>query len=250
MKPGLHLVGQTFLSVLGMRAGAFVPPEPAKTPWNSPMLAMLVARSAGAGMPPHSRTTDRQECLLHQTGMPPHSRATDRRERLPHRLLAMVVLAVLLATPGRAADPVAAPPAAVRFSHLDVYLDVGEKPLAAYQFELTPTGGDVLLTGLEGGEHAAFRDAPYYDPAALHQARSRVIVAAFNTGGDLPRGKTRVARLHLQVTGPAEPAWATKLQVAASSDGKPIDAKLTLSAGSAATSQNSGRLAAPEGAVP
>ena len=166
---------------------------------------------------------------------------------------AVVLCAVLLATPGKGAGPALDAPGAapgVRFSHVDVYLDVGAKPLAAYQFELVPTAGEVLLTGLEGGEHAAFRDAPYYDPAALHQAKSRVIVAAFNTGGDLPHGKTRVARLHVQVTGPAEPAWATKLQVAASSDGKPIDAKLTVSAGSAATSQNSGRLAAPEGAVP
>ena len=177
------------------------------------------------------------------------------------KLLGAVVLsAVLLATPGKGAGPapnVAVAVPAVRFSYVDVFLDVGAKPLAAYQVELTPTGGDVLLTGLEGGEHAAFRDAPYYDPAALHQAKSRVIVAAFNTGGDLPHGRTRVARLHLQVTGPAEPAWATNLQVAASSDGKPIDAKLTLSAGSAtgqgagpATSQDSGRLAAPEGALP
>jgi hypothetical protein len=164
-------------------------------------------------------------------------------------LLALVLSAVLLATAGWAADPAPAA-AAVRFGYLDVYVDAGEKPLAAYQFELTPTAGDVLLTGLEGGEHAAFRAAPYYDEAALHQAKSRVIVAAFNTGNDLPRGRTRVARLHLQITGPAEPAWATKLQVAASSDGKPIDAKVTVSAGSAATSQNSGRPAAPEGAVP
>ena len=165
---------------------------------------------------------------------------------------AMVLSAVLLATPGNGAGPAPAGAPAVRFSFLDVYLDVGAKPLAAYHVELTPTGGDVVLTGLEGGEHAAFGDAPYYDPAALHQAKSRVIVAAFNTGADLPHGKTRVARLHLQVTGPAEPAWATKLQVAASSDGKPIDAKITVSAGSAtaATSQNSGRLAAPEGALP
>ena len=174
-------------------------------------------------------------------------------------LCAMVLSAVLLATPGRAADPGPAAPAApaargVRFSYLDVYLDAGAKPLAAYQVELTSTAGHVLLTALEGGEHAAFKDAPYYDPAALHGANSRVIVAAFNTGGNLPSGRTRVARLHLQVTGPAEPAWATKLQVAASSDGKPIEAKLTVSAGSAATgaatSQNSGRLAAPEGAFP
>jgi hypothetical protein len=170
------------------------------------------------------------------------------------QLCAMVLSAVLLATPGRAADrepasPPAPQTAPVRFSHLDVYLDAGDAPLAAYQFELTPTAGDVLLTGLEGGEHAAFRSAPYYDEAALHQAKSRVIVAAFNTGGDLPRGKTRVARLHVQVTGPAEPTWATKLQAAASSDGKPIDARVTISAGSA-TSQDTGRPTAPEGAVP
>ena len=99
----------------------------------------------------------------------------------------MALSAVLLATPGRAADPA---PAArvVRFAYVDVYLDAGAKPLAAYQVELTPTAGDVVLTGLEGGEHAAFRDAPYYDPAALHAAKGRVIVAAFNTGADLPRG--------------------------------------------------------------
>ena len=173
-------------------------------------------------------------------------------------LLALVLSAVLIATPGRAADPAPAAdlvPPAVRFGYVDVYVDVdaGDKPLAAYQFELTATAGDVVLTGLEGGEHAAFRIAPYYDPAALHQAKSRVIVAAFNTGGDLPHGRTRVARLHLQITGPADPEWATKLQVAASSDGKSIDAKVTISAGSAisaATSQNTGRPAAPEGAVP
>ena len=165
--------------------------------------------------------------------------------------------AVLLATPGRAADP--APPdaaaavPAVRFGYFDVYVDAGAMPLAAYQVELTPTSGDVLLTGLEGGAHAAFRAAPHYDKAALHQAKSRVIVAAFNTGNELPKGKTRVARLHLQITGPAEPGWATKLQVAASSDGTPVDAKVTLSAG-APTSQNaprnSGGPAAPEGVRP
>jgi hypothetical protein len=167
-------------------------------------------------------------------------------------LCAMALSAVLLATPGRAAGPAPAA-AAVRFGYLDVYVDPGAKPLAAYQVELTPTAGDVVLTGLEGGEHAAFRAAPYYDPAALHAARSRVIVAGFNTGADLPRGRTRVARLHLQITGSAEAAWATKLQVAASSDGKPIDAKVTVSAGSATSqnaSQNPGGPAAPEGAVP
>jgi hypothetical protein len=166
-------------------------------------------------------------------------------------LCAMALSAVLLATPGRAADRAPAGPA-VRFAYLDVYVDPGAKPLAAYQVELSPTAGNVVLTGLEGGEHAAFRAAPYYDPAALHQAKSRVIVAAFKTGNDLPEGRTRVARLHLQITGPAEPAWATKLQVAASSDGKPIDAKVTVSAGSAtgpATSQEVGGPAAPEGAV-
>jgi hypothetical protein len=112
----------------------------------------------------------------------------------------------------------------VRFEAVHVFVDPGDRPLAAYQFEVTATSGDVKLVGLEGGEHAAFKSPPYYDPQAL--LNNKVVVAAFSTADDLPHGRTRVATLMVQVAGPAEPDFAGKLQVAASADGKPIDAHL------------------------
>lgn len=148
----------------------------------------------------------------------------------------LLLLALLLAAPGRAADSQApnapdAPgpaskPEAVRFEALDVFVDSGDNPLAAYQFELTAKTGDALLAGLEGGEHAAFKPAPYYDPRALLQ--NKVIVAAFSTRPDLPHGRTRVARLMVQVTGAAEPTYRAALTTAASADGKVIRAEVTV----------------------
>jgi hypothetical protein len=95
---------------------------------------------------------------------------------------------------------------------------------------LPPTGlgpldsPGVKIVGVEGGEHVAFREPPYYDPAAL--SRDRIIIAAFNTGRDLPRGKTRVARLHLAITGP-EPEYTAKLDIAASAEGAAIPATIS-----------------------
>lgn len=117
----------------------------------------------------------------------------------------------------------------VRFEAVDVFVDSAEQPLAAYQFEFAAETGEVKIVGIEGGEHAAFREPPYYDPAAL--AQHRAIIAAFHTGADLPTGKTRVARIHVQVTGAAEPGYVAELQVAASADGKEIPATLTLARG-------------------
>lgn len=117
----------------------------------------------------------------------------------------------------------------VRFEPVDVYVDSGTAPLAAYQFELKATAGRVAIVGLEGGEHPAFKEAPYYDPAAL--TKDRVVVAAFSTGHDLPHGRTRVARLHMQVTGEEKPVYAVRLVVAASADGKEIPASVSLGEG-------------------
>src|SRR5262245_55404811 len=77
--------------------------------------------------------------------------------------------------------------AVARFEAFDVYVDSGATPLAAYQLELKATG-DVKAVGIEGGESAAFLDAPYYDPAALHgdQVREQIVIAAFSTSKDLP----------------------------------------------------------------
>ncbi len=86
---------------------------------------------------------------------------------------------------------------ATRFTTVDIYLDSGDMPLAAYQLQFKATEGEVKIVGIEGGEHDAFSEPPYYDPEAIQ--RERVIIAAFNTSdaSQLPAGRTRVATIHL-----------------------------------------------------
>ena len=85
-----------------------------------------------------------------------------------------------------------------------------------------------MLSGLEGGEHPAYARPPYYDPKALID--ETVIVAGLSTADDLPRGRTRVARLHVQVTGAGDPRYEAKLHAAAGPDGAALDAKVTVEA--------------------
>ena len=111
-------------------------------------------------------------------------------------------------------------PAAARFEAVDVYVDSGQSALAAYQFELTVASGNATIVGVEGGEHAAFASAPYYDPAAL--AGGRIIISALSTGSELPAGRTRVARVHMRVEGTAE--YGAALTVAGDAAGQAIEA--------------------------
>ena len=117
----------------------------------------------------------------------------------------------------------------VRFAPLHIYLDSGNSSLAAYQFELKAAAGQIKIVGVEGGRHEAFKEAPYYDPAAL--AKDRIIIAAFSTGSDLPKGRTRIATIHLQIAGDAEPQYELKLIVAADADAKEIPAEITFEKG-------------------
>ena len=117
----------------------------------------------------------------------------------------------------------------VRFTPLHIYLDSGNKTLAAYQFELKAAAGQVKIVGVEGGQHAAFKEAPYYDPAAL--ANDRIIIAAFNTGSELPTGRTRIATIHLQIIGDAEPDYELRLVVAGDADAKEIPAEISFEKG-------------------
>jgi len=94
-------------------------------------------------------------------------------------------------------------------------------PLAAYQLELT-ADGDASLVGVESGEHPAFAEAPYYDPKAL--GGGRIIIAAMNTGDDLPSGRTRICRLHFRTAGNVK--YNAALITAAGPDGNPIEAQL------------------------
>jgi hypothetical protein len=117
----------------------------------------------------------------------------------------------------------------VRFAPVHIYLDSGNKQLAAYQFELKAAAGQIKIVGVEGGQHQAFNQAPYYDPAAL--ANDRIIIAAFDTGSELPKGRTRIATIHLQIIGDAEPDYDLKLIVAADADANEIPAKISFEKG-------------------
>jgi hypothetical protein len=124
----------------------------------------------------------------------------------------------------------------VRFAQLHIYLDSGNRALAAYQFELKATAGrpalakaDVKIVGVENGEHPAFKEPPYYDPAAL--ANDRIIIAAFSTGKNLPKGRTRVTTIQLQIIGEVEPKYALELTVAGDANGNEIPAEITYEKG-------------------
>src|ERR1051325_5609458 len=115
----------------------------------------------------------------------------------------------------------------VRFQAVDVFIDSKESPLAAFQLEFSVSTGDAKVVGVEGGEHPAFKNAPFYDPKAIQN--ERVIIAAFNTasGNQLPKGKSRVATIHLQITGEQKPDYAVKLETAATLEGRKITAETT-----------------------
>jgi len=155
------------------------------------------------------------------------SQAPEGRHWLAGGGLIMTIIAIILSTATVLAQP-AQPRAASngRFTTVDVYIDSGDAALAAYQFELSATRGEFRIVGVEGGEHAAFAQPPYYDPAALNQ--DRVILAAFNTGRDLPTGKTRVARVHVQVLSDGAPEYSVELDVAADSQGQAIEAEASV----------------------
>src|SRR5262245_34974792 len=135
-------------------------------------------------------------------------------------LIAMILVSALAQS--TSAQTNAAP---VRFRAVDIYVDSKDKPLAAYQLDFSVIGGGAKIVGIEGGERPAFAEPPYYDPTAMQQ--ERVIIAAFSTNAvnALPTGKTRVATIHLQLSGATEPEYNLKLQAAADADGNRIKAE-------------------------
>jgi hypothetical protein len=145
----------------------------------------------------------------------------------PRRLNRALVLILVIASFVSAQAPVTEP--APRFTSVDIFLDPHGSPLAAYQLEFLADPARVTLVGIEGGAHSAFKDPPYYDAKAL--SGNRVILAALNTAADVPKDKTRVARLHLRIVGTDRPTMTSKLIVAASSSEQKIQADVTVSEG-------------------
>ena len=147
-------------------------------------------------------------------------------------IIAIILIGFFVIIPalaGQSEDDVSAIQQKVSFVPLNIYLDSGSKSLAVFQFELKATAGQIKIVGVEGGRHPAFNQPPYYDPAAL--MNDRIIIAAFNTGNDLPTGKTRIATIHLQTIGDIEPKYELELTVAADADGNKIPAEITFEKG-------------------
>ena len=142
------------------------------------------------------------------------------------RALAIVAgLALLVAVLGgsRAVAPVEAQEE-TRFSVFDVWIDSGAAPLAAWQVEIADARGHAKLVGVEGGDPGAFGAPPFHDPKAL--MGERIVLAAFDTGSALPSGRARVARLHVEIHGAAEPRFEARVVAAADGEGRAIDARV------------------------
>ena len=139
------------------------------------------------------------------------------------RAALLAVLVLLAFGAGLPAGEEAAKPA-VAFRAVDVWVDAGAARLAAYQVEITYDAKRVEVVGVEGGEPAGFRDAPYFDEAG--KTGGRIILAAFvPADAQSAAGRQRVARLHLQVEGGAAPELTVKLVAAARPGGERIKAK-------------------------
>lgn len=143
------------------------------------------------------------------------------------KLKLLAALALFLLSFGLAAELRAQQPAdeegRKRFCAVNIFVDSGSTPLAAYQFHFAVTNGMAKIVGIEGGEHPAFRQAPFYDPKAIQNEVA--IVASFSTAAaaELPVGKTKVATIHLQTTGAKPPEFELKLQTAGNAEGRKIE---------------------------
>lgn len=117
---------------------------------------------------------------------------------------------------------------AARFTTLDVFVEPAGKPVAAFQIQLQFEDGTTVV-GVEGGEHAEFKKAPYYDPKAIQ--KDRIIVAAFSVAApnDLPKTRTRLLTLHLQTPSEKPVAFKIKKQLVSDHTGKTIDVPFVIS---------------------
>jgi hypothetical protein len=129
-----------------------------------------------------------------------------------------------------AAPPALEIPAVGSFIAVDVFVNSGGLPLAAYQIEIRADGRRAQIVGVEGGLHAAFSGPPYYDPEALHedQEQERIVIAAFSTAEELPSGRTRVARLHLRAEEGVQ--FVTRVEAAGTRGGERIEVGVEIAA--------------------
>jgi hypothetical protein len=117
-----------------------------------------------------------------------------------------------------------------RFATVDVMIE-SESPIAAWQFELTERTGSMIVVGVENGDSDVFGDAPYFDLDAVGRGEAdRIIVADFSLSppDQLPVGMSRIATVHVQLSGSAEPDYSLELINAGDADGRPIQATVRI----------------------
>ncbi len=114
----------------------------------------------------------------------------------------------------------------LRFSTIDIVVDSGDVPLAAWQVYLHATRGTARIVGIEGGEHRAFADPPLYDERAMLRDEVRLAAYSTNEANALPRGVSRVVTVHVQVSDDVE--WQVELEAAATQGARSIDARVEL----------------------
>lgn len=115
----------------------------------------------------------------------------------------------------------------IRFVPVEIILDSPE-PVAAWQFELADRSKSTKVVGVENGDSDAFTRAPYYDRGAVERGDAeRIVVADYSLAEEsrLPRGRIRVATVHLMVEGEAD--FELTLVTATTRDGRPIDASIS-----------------------
>lgn len=141
------------------------------------------------------------------------------------RLLAAILFAFLTWLPSAQAQDGESP--ALQFHAVDIHIDTGEDRLGGYQIHLKAARPDLKIVSIEGGDSPAFREPPKYDPKAIQ--RNEVKLASFTTlpKEKLPKGKIRVATLHVMTNG-AEPAFLVRNQIVASAGIDRIDAVITI----------------------
>ena len=116
------------------------------------------------------------------------------------------------------------------FTTVDLFV-VSDTPVAAWQVELSERRGAMQIVGIERGDDSTFRDPPFYDRVAVERgATDRVVLASFslNDAAQLPRGRVRIARVHVRGIGAAEPDYEARLVAAGTADGRPLDAQLNI----------------------
>jgi len=146
---------------------------------------------------------------MQRSAEPAHRSSTARRTRSLAVVGALTILAAVLVPVAHADAPrptQTETPSSTSFGAWDVMIHTGNVPLAAYQISIQATAGDVRIVGIEGGEPDPFRDAPYYDPAAMQN--EHVIIADFTNAPRrvLPRGPPRSTRIPVPPLSPPLPA--------------------------------------------